>query len=154
MGCEAPVTLAPSGRASVADAKSTAAFGDEAKLSCLASALKKGLCSSCDTLIVGRFAQFQETLGCTCSPLPVLIRRLRGPRVGFKPMLSPLAKVGWVRVRPRGACPDQGSSRALCADAQSLGMKLLQAWIELCKDELIADWKLAVAGEQPYKIDP
>jgi hypothetical protein len=33
-------------------------------------------------------------------------------------------------------------------------MKLLQAWIELCKDELIADWKLAVAGEQPYKIDP
>ena len=33
-------------------------------------------------------------------------------------------------------------------------MKLLQAWIELHRDELIADWNLAVSGEQPYKIDP
>ena len=33
-------------------------------------------------------------------------------------------------------------------------MKLLQAWIELHKDELVANWELAVAGEQPYKIDP
>jgi hypothetical protein len=33
-------------------------------------------------------------------------------------------------------------------------MKLLQAWIELHKDELVADWKLAVNGEQLYKIDP
>ena len=33
-------------------------------------------------------------------------------------------------------------------------MKLLQAWIELHKDELVADWELAVTGEQPYKIDP
>lgn len=33
-------------------------------------------------------------------------------------------------------------------------MKLLQAWVELHKDELMADWELAVAGEQPYKIDP
>jgi hypothetical protein len=33
-------------------------------------------------------------------------------------------------------------------------MKLLQAWIELHKEELAADWELAVNGEQPYKIDP
>jgi hypothetical protein len=33
-------------------------------------------------------------------------------------------------------------------------MKLLQAWIELHKEELAADWELAVSGEQPYKIDP
>jgi hypothetical protein len=33
-------------------------------------------------------------------------------------------------------------------------MKLLQAWIELHKEELAADWVLAVNGEQPYKIDP
>ncbi len=33
-------------------------------------------------------------------------------------------------------------------------MKLVQAWIELHKDELIADWLLAVSGELPYKIDP
>ncbi len=33
-------------------------------------------------------------------------------------------------------------------------MKLLQAWIELHHDELVADWNLAVSGEQPYKIAP
>jgi hypothetical protein len=33
-------------------------------------------------------------------------------------------------------------------------MKLLQAWIELHKDELVADWQLAVSGQQPYKIEP
>ncbi len=33
-------------------------------------------------------------------------------------------------------------------------MKLVEAWIELHKDELMADWQLAVSGEQPYKIEP
>ena len=33
-------------------------------------------------------------------------------------------------------------------------MKLLQAWIELHKDELLANWALAVEGEAPYKIEP
>ena len=33
-------------------------------------------------------------------------------------------------------------------------MKLLQAWIEIHKDELMANWELAVSGEHPYKIDP
>ena len=32
--------------------------------------------------------------------------------------------------------------------------KLLQAWIELHKDELMADWELTVSGQQPYRIDP
>lgn len=33
-------------------------------------------------------------------------------------------------------------------------MKLVQAWIALHTDELMADWELASAGETPYKIDP
>lgn len=33
-------------------------------------------------------------------------------------------------------------------------MKLVEAWVELHKDELMADWQLAVSGEQPYKIEP
>ena len=33
-------------------------------------------------------------------------------------------------------------------------MKLLEAWIELHKDELVADWELAVSGQQPYQIEP
>lgn len=32
-------------------------------------------------------------------------------------------------------------------------LRLVQAWIELHRDELMADWDLAVAGETPYKID-
>lgn len=33
-------------------------------------------------------------------------------------------------------------------------MKLLQAWIEIHRDELMAAWQLAVEGEQPPKIEP
>lgn len=33
-------------------------------------------------------------------------------------------------------------------------LKLVQAWVEIHRDELMADWQLAVSGQQPYKIDP
>jgi hypothetical protein len=33
-------------------------------------------------------------------------------------------------------------------------LRLLSAWIEIHKDELLADWQLAASGQQPYKIDP
>lgn len=33
-------------------------------------------------------------------------------------------------------------------------LRLVQAWIELHRDELVADWELAVEGEKPYKINP
>ena len=33
-------------------------------------------------------------------------------------------------------------------------LRLVQAWIELHRDELMADWDLALAGENPYRIDP
>jgi len=33
-------------------------------------------------------------------------------------------------------------------------MKLVQAWIEIHKEDLLVDWKLAVAGEPVFKIDP
>ena len=33
-------------------------------------------------------------------------------------------------------------------------MKLLRAWVEIHRDELVADWELAVSGEKPYKIEP
>ena len=32
--------------------------------------------------------------------------------------------------------------------------KLVRAWIEIHKDELLADWKLAVTGEKIFKIKP
>ena len=33
-------------------------------------------------------------------------------------------------------------------------MKLVQAWIEIHNDELMADWNLAINGETIFKIDP
>ena len=33
-------------------------------------------------------------------------------------------------------------------------MKLVSAWVEIHRDELMADWDLAVNGQHPYKIDP
>ncbi len=42
----------------------------------------------------------------------------------------------------------------LDGDIPKAKMKLLQAWIELHKDELLADWQPVVSGELPYKIEP
>ena len=33
-------------------------------------------------------------------------------------------------------------------------LRLVQAWVELHRDELMADWKLAVNGQPVFKIDP
>ena len=33
-------------------------------------------------------------------------------------------------------------------------LKLVQAWIEIHQDELLADWRLAVNGQSVFKIDP
>jgi Domain of unknown function (DUF4160) len=33
-------------------------------------------------------------------------------------------------------------------------LKLVQAWVEIHRDELVADWELAVNGQAPFRIDP
>ncbi|HMT11060.1 MAG TPA: DUF4160 domain-containing protein [Ignavibacteria bacterium] len=33
-------------------------------------------------------------------------------------------------------------------------LKLVMAWIEIHQDELIADWELAIKGENIFKIEP
>jgi len=33
-------------------------------------------------------------------------------------------------------------------------LRLLQAWVEIHKEDLFVDWKLAVSGEPVFKIDP
>lgn len=42
----------------------------------------------------------------------------------------------------------------LAGDLPRKQLRLTQAWIELHRDELLADWELAISGENPYKIDP
>jgi hypothetical protein len=39
-------------------------------------------------------------------------------------------------------------------DLPKAKMKLVQAWVEIHRDELKADWRLAVTGQQPFKVEP
>jgi hypothetical protein len=39
-------------------------------------------------------------------------------------------------------------------DIPNKQMRLIIAWAELHKDELLADWNLSQNGEKPYNIDP
>lgn len=47
-----------------------------------------------------------------------------------------------------------GDGEVLSGELPRKQLRLVQAWIELHRDELIANWELAVSGENPYKIDP
>ena len=47
---------------------------------------------------------------------------------------------------------DDGS--ILSGSLPSSKLKLVQAWIEIHREDLLVDWKLAVAGEPVFKIDP
>jgi hypothetical protein len=33
-------------------------------------------------------------------------------------------------------------------------LRLIQAWIEIHRDELLADWELCQSGEKPFQIEP
>lgn len=33
-------------------------------------------------------------------------------------------------------------------------MRLVLAWIEIHREELMADWQLAVSGQPPFRIEP
>lgn len=44
--------------------------------------------------------------------------------------------------------------RVLAGEIPPKQLKMVQAWIEIHRDELFADWELAVAGEEPYRIAP
>lgn len=43
--------------------------------------------------------------------------------------------------------------RLLAGNFPNDKLKLVAAWIEIHKDELIADWKLAVEGQPVFKIE-
>lgn len=33
-------------------------------------------------------------------------------------------------------------------------VRLVQAWIEIHRESLLADWELAISGQMPFAIDP
>jgi hypothetical protein len=59
-----------------------------------------------------------------------------------------------VRYQGRNASVAIDDGRLLDGDFPPKQLKLVQAWIEIHKDELAADWELAIAGEEPFRIAP
>ena len=47
-----------------------------------------------------------------------------------------------------------GNGKLLAGKFSNNKTRLVQAWIEIHREELNADWKLAVNGEEVFKIDP
>lgn len=39
-------------------------------------------------------------------------------------------------------------------DIKTSKRKLVEAWIEIHQDELMADWELAISGEEIFRIEP
>lgn len=46
------------------------------------------------------------------------------------------------------------TGEVLAGNLPSGKTRLVQAWIEIHREELLADWNLAKNGEEPFKIDP
>ncbi len=57
-------------------------------------------------------------------------------------------------IRGRKASIAIEDGRVLAGHFPSKQLKMVQAWIEIHKDELYADWELAAAGDEPFRIEP
>ena len=44
--------------------------------------------------------------------------------------------------------------RVLAGDFPPRQLRMVQVWIDIHRDELMADWQLAVSGQKPFKIEP
>jgi hypothetical protein len=49
---------------------------------------------------------------------------------------------------------DIESCDVLAGAMPSKQLRMVLAWIEIHRDELMADWQLAIAGDEPVKIEP
>ena len=45
-------------------------------------------------------------------------------------------------------------SEVLAGEIPRSKLRLAQAWVEIHREDLLADWKLAVEGRDVFKIDP
>lgn len=44
--------------------------------------------------------------------------------------------------------------RVLAGDFPPRQLRMVQVWIDIHREELMADWELAVAGDEPFRIAP
>jgi hypothetical protein len=69
------------------------------------------------------------------------------PSVPREAALAPVSPVG------SAACTARAGQIMVATDAPAKA-RLVLAWIEIHRDDLLADWELAVSGQQPHKIEP
>ena len=53
-----------------------------------------------------------------------------------------------------GAVLDIVDGDLLAGSIPSRQVRLVQAWIDIHREELLANWQLAINGEEVFKIDP
>ncbi|MBI4843268.1 MAG: DUF4160 domain-containing protein [Nitrospirae bacterium] len=59
-----------------------------------------------------------------------------------------------VRYQGKKASIAIDDGRILAGDFPSRQLRMVQVWIDIHRDELTADWELAVAGDEPFRIAP
>ncbi len=59
-----------------------------------------------------------------------------------------------VRYQGKKAAISIENSSVLAGNFPTKQLRLVTAWIEIHKEELMADWELAVSGEEPFRINP
>jgi len=59
-----------------------------------------------------------------------------------------------VRYAEHRASVDIESGEILAGSLPRRQLRLVQAWMEIHAEELMANWTLAIAGTQPYAIEP
>jgi len=59
-----------------------------------------------------------------------------------------------VRYQGKKASVAIEDGQLLAGDFPPRQLRMVQVWIDIHRDELMADWELAVAGEEPFRIAP
>lgn len=59
-----------------------------------------------------------------------------------------------VRYQGKKASVAIEDGQLLAGDFPPRQLRMVQVWIDIHRDELMADWELAVAGEEPFRISP
>jgi hypothetical protein len=77
----------------------------------------------------------------------IIIRMYYGPKEHNPPHIHAYYQDSTVTVRISDCEVMQGK-------IPSKQLRLIQAWMEIHRDELLADWTLCQNGERPFQIDP
>ena len=59
-----------------------------------------------------------------------------------------------VRYQGKKASIAIDDGRVLAGDFPPRQLRMVQVWIDIHRDELMADWELAVNGDEPFRIAP